>query len=108
MTCELGKVTPLEDLGMHRVGEKQMTRRSITWIRSGVLSSPDHYFNLPLDGPDHDCIRTWGIFFRGELVGDGIRLSILRAGTVDDGRIEPPKEHGPACLARLRRLVVWM
>lgn len=46
-----------------------------------------------------DDIRVQVVFFWGELVGEDIRLSVLRTKMVGDSEIKLPKKQGPACLA---------
>lgn len=49
MTGELGRVSPLENLGVDRVEDKQTVRRPLTWIWLEMLSLFYHGLNLPGD-----------------------------------------------------------
>lgn len=87
---------PLEDLGTCRVRGEQATRRPITWVRLGVLCSPDH--NLPCDILHHAGRREDGVwilsvlFFAGELARESIGLSSFRAGTIGDCEVKLTEE----------------
>lgn len=66
---ELGAVTPLKDLGIYRVRGKQTTRRTITWIRMGVLCSHDYRLDLSRDDPHNAGRREEGSGFTSSSSG---------------------------------------
>lgn len=81
--------------------------QTISWgvvgYRLKLLSLPNSIFNVPGGCSYHACWGkdgllgvVWGVW--GELAKKCIRLSILKAGAVSEGEIEPAKEEGPTCL----------
>lgn len=77
---ELGRVSPLQDLQMDRVRDKQAVRWSITWMRSVALRSIESGIDFP-----HDCFHL----IHTVLLGEGIRFHISGPGTVGEGEVEP-------------------
>lgn len=88
-------------MNQHKVRDKQMTRGPITWIRLGILSSPDYC----LSGSQGRTAGGWyhgtGNLLQGNLARERIGLGVLGARAVVDAKVELAKEQGSVCLARI-------
>jgi len=104
MARDPARMTPLEDLSPHRVGDKQPVRGTVAWIGLGQLGPPDHPLDVYGDHP-HDAgrrengLRLLGARLRFVDAGKGVRLGVSGPGTEGEGELESAQELSPSCLA---------
>ena len=101
-------VSPLENLGVDRVRNKEMVSRTITWIWLCPLSLLDKRFDLLSYCGHHtghwqDGVRFGRCFLRGVHRGEGVRLDIPRA-RVSDGKGESSRKQRPVGLTGVELL----
>lgn len=95
MTGELGTVSPLENLGMHKCRDKLAAEGPLPgsgWVHWALWIT-----DLSSDNPHHtgwrkDGVGVGGVVSWGELVGEYIGLTILRVGMIGYHEIKPPEE----------------
>jgi len=108
MTGETGRVTPLEDLGASRIGNKQAVRRAVTWVGLVFLGLLHQLLDLPGNSSHHAggryVVRVGWSLLGAVQAGEGIRVCIFGTGTVRDSEVEPPEEKGPPGLAGVEAL----
>ncbi|KAJ8009396.1 hypothetical protein DPEC_G00088450 [Dallia pectoralis] len=93
MTGQFRRVAPLQHCRSRPLGNKQPTRRAITWARVPPKGCPNLPFDPPLEGSHNPSQWQDGLWRLPRLLlredpGQGIRLPILGSGSVRQDKIK--------------------